>query len=43
MLDHIGVHQIEAGIPTMGGDEKDAIKAITSLNLIAVSWAGTGQ
>jgi len=33
MLDHIGVHQIEAGIPTMGGDEKEAIKAITSLNL----------
>ncbi len=33
MLDRIGVHQIEAGIPTMGGDEKEAIKAITSLNL----------
>ena len=33
MLDKIGVHQIEAGIPTMGGDEKDAIKAISSLNL----------
>jgi homocitrate synthase NifV len=33
MLDKIGVHQIEAGIPTMGGDEKDAIKAIASLNL----------
>jgi len=33
MLDRIGVHQIEAGIPTMGGDEKDAIKAITALNL----------
>ncbi len=33
MLDKIGVHQIEAGIPTMGGDEKEAIKAITSLNL----------
>src|SRR4030043_437680 len=33
MLDKVGVHQIEAGIPAMGGDEKDAIKAITSLNL----------
>lgn len=33
MLDKIGVHQIEAGIPTMGGDEKAAIKAISSLNL----------
>jgi homocitrate synthase NifV len=33
MLDRIGVHQIEAGIPTMGGDEKAAIKAIASLNL----------
>ncbi len=33
MLDKIGVHQIEAGIPAMGGDEKDAIKAIASLNL----------
>ncbi len=33
MLDRIGIHQIEAGIPTMGGDEKEAIKAITSLNL----------
>ncbi len=33
LLDKIGVHQIEAGIPTMGGDEKDAIKAISSLNL----------
>jgi homocitrate synthase NifV len=33
MLDKVGVHQIEAGIPAMGGDEKNAIKAITSLNL----------
>jgi homocitrate synthase NifV len=33
MLDKVGVHQIEAGIPAMGGDEKDAIKAITALNL----------
>ena len=33
MLDKIGVHQIEAGIPTMGGDEKEAIKKIVSLGL----------
>ncbi len=33
MLDKVGVHQIEAGIPTMGGDEKAAIKAIAALNL----------
>ena len=33
MLDKAGVHQIEAGIPTMGGDEKDAIKRIAGLDL----------
>ncbi len=33
MLDKIGVHQIEAGIPAMGGDEKDAIKKIAALDL----------
>jgi len=33
MLDEIGVHQIEAGIPTMGGDEKEAIKEIASMGL----------
>ena len=33
MLDKIGVHQIEAGIQTMGGDEKEAIKKIASLGL----------
>ncbi len=33
MLDKIGVHQIEAGIPAMGGDEKEAIKKIASLGL----------
>jgi homocitrate synthase NifV len=33
MLDKIGVHQIEAGIPAMGGDEKEAIKRIASLGL----------
>jgi len=33
MLDKIGVHQIESGIPAMGGDEKDAIKKIAGLGL----------
>lgn len=33
MLAEIGVHQIEVGIPVMGGDEKEAIKAIVDLNL----------
>ncbi len=33
MLDKVGVHQIESGIPAMGGDEKDAIKKIAGLNL----------
>jgi homocitrate synthase NifV len=35
LLDEIGVQQIEAGIPTMGGDEKEAIKEIVKLNLKA--------
>lgn len=35
MLDLVGVHQIEAGIPAMGGDEKQAIKEIASLGLKA--------
>jgi homocitrate synthase NifV len=35
MLDLIGVHQIEAGIPAMGGDEKQAIQEIASLGLKA--------
>ncbi|MDI6705319.1 MAG: homocitrate synthase [Bacillota bacterium] len=35
MLDRIGVEQIEAGIPVMGGDEKEAIKAIVNLGLNA--------
>ena len=40
MLDEIGVHQIEAGIPVMGGDEAEAIKAITKLGLKAsiIGW-----
>lgn len=33
LLSEIGVHQIEVGIPAMGGDEKEAIKAIVDLNL----------
>jgi homocitrate synthase NifV len=34
-LDEIGVHQIEAGIPVMGGDEAEAIAEIASLGLTA--------
>jgi len=33
LLTEIGVSQIEAGIPAMGGDEKEAIKAIVDLGL----------
>jgi homocitrate synthase NifV len=35
MLDEIGVHQIEAGIPVMGGKEQEAIAAICKLGLKA--------
>lgn len=35
MLDELGVHQIEAGIPVMGGHEKEAIKEICRLGLRA--------
>lgn len=35
MLDELGVHQIEAGIPAMGGDELDAIAGILSMGLKA--------
>ncbi len=35
LLDEIGVQQIEAGIPAMGGDEKIAIKKIAHLGLDA--------
>ena len=40
MLSEIGVHQIEAGIPAMGGDEKEVIKAIVDLELPAsiLAW-----
>jgi len=33
LLAMLGVHQIEVGIPAMGGDEKEAIKAIVRLEL----------
>ncbi|MFO7887735.1 MAG: homocitrate synthase [Eubacteriales bacterium] len=33
LLDEIGVEQIEAGVPVMGGDEKDVIKKIVDSNL----------
>ncbi|MBI5230714.1 MAG: homocitrate synthase [Coriobacteriales bacterium] len=35
LLDEIGVHQIEAGIPAMGGDEAETIREIASLGLKA--------
>lgn len=33
MLSELGVDQLEVGIPTMGGDEKEAIKQIVKRNL----------
>lgn len=33
LLDAVGVHQIEAGIPAMGGDEQETIKRIAGLGL----------
>lgn len=40
MLDGIGVHQIEAGIPIMGGDEKEVIAKLAELGLDAsiMAW-----
>lgn len=35
LLDQIGVQQIEAGIPVMGGDEKQVVKDIVDLGLNA--------
>lgn len=35
LLDRLGVNQIEAGIPAMGGDEKKTIKKIAGLGLKA--------
>ncbi len=33
LLDEVGVHQIEAGIPTMGGAEKEAVTQIAAMDL----------
>ena len=40
LLDEVGVHQIEAGIPAMGGDESDVIEEIAHLGLKAsvLAW-----
>mgnify|MGYP001405823078 CR=1 FL=1 len=40
MLDEVGVDEIEAGTPVMGGDEKEAITAIAKLGLNAriMAW-----
>jgi len=35
LLDRVGVDQIEAGVPVMGGDERDSIKRIVDANLDA--------
>ncbi len=33
LLEEIGVHQLEVGVPVMGGNEKSVIKKMVSLNL----------
>lgn len=33
LLDEVGVYQIEAGIPTMGGDEWEAVRQIAAMDL----------
>ncbi|MBZ4666657.1 homocitrate synthase [Mahella sp.] len=40
MLDDLGVDQLEVGIPAMGGDEEEAIRAIVKANLKAsiMAW-----
>lgn len=40
MLSDLGINQLEVGIPAMGGDEKDTIKAICKRNLkpSIMSW-----
>lgn len=40
MLDEIGVHEIEVGVPAMGGNEMEAIKAIIASGLRAriITW-----
>ena len=47
LLDEIGIDQIEAGIPAMGGDERDVIEEIAHLGLRAsvLGWsrANTGD
>ena len=40
LLDEVGVHQIEVGIPAMGGDEKASIKEIVELGLDTLLSAG---
>jgi homocitrate synthase NifV len=35
LLDELGIQQIEAGIPAMGGDEKNAVKDIAHMGLKA--------
>ena len=41
LLDEIGIDQIEAGIPAMGGDERDVIEEIAGLGLRAsvLGWS----
>ena len=41
LLDEVGVHQIEVGIPAMGGDEKKTIKEIVDLGLDTAYSPGT--
>ncbi|MBM3146736.1 MAG: hypothetical protein FJ000_02450, partial [Actinobacteria bacterium] len=40
LLDEVGVHQIEVGIPAMGGDEQKTIAEIVDLGLNAsiLAW-----
>lgn len=40
LLDAAGVHEIEAGVPAMGGDEREAIRAIVNdgLRAMVVGW-----
>lgn len=40
MLDSMGVHEIECGIPAMGKDERDSIRALVDLGLNArlITW-----
>jgi homocitrate synthase NifV len=33
LLDEVGIHQIEVGIPAMGGDEKETIREIVDMGL----------